>query len=158
MGAKRPIFKLQKKITLYGLNLHTNVTYVQNLRFVHWMIWRTACGQTWKNGFWHFFCARSAQFLNYKKKISLHGINPNTNVTYMQNLRFLHWTVWRTACGQTWKNGFWHVFLRAKRPIFKLRKKISLYGINLHTNMTYKENLRFLHWMVWRTACGQTWK
>jgi len=68
-----------------------------------------------------FFCARSAQFLNYEK-IARYSINPHTIVTSMQNLRFLHWTVRRTACEQTWKNGFLACFLRAKHPIFKLRK------------------------------------
>ena len=99
LRAKRPIFKL-RNITLNGINPQTNVTYMQNLRFLHWMVWRTACGQTWKNGFLACFCARSAQFLNYEK-ITFYGINLHTNLTYMQNLRFLHWTVWRTACGRT---------------------------------------------------------
>ena len=110
LRAKRPIFKL-RNITLNGINPQTNLTYMQNLRFLHWMVWPTACRQTWKNGFWHVFCARSAHFLNYKK-ITHYGINPHTNMTYMQNLRFLHWTVWRTACGQTWKTDFSMFFAR----------------------------------------------
>ena len=89
-----------KKITLQGINPHRNVFYMQNLRFLHWTVWRTACGQTWKNWFWHVFWAQSAQFWYYKK-ITLDGINPHTNVTNMQNLRFLHWTIWYTAYGRT---------------------------------------------------------
>ena len=105
-----------KKINLYGINPHTNVIYMQNLRFLNWTVWRTACGQTWKNGFWHVFCAQSAQFLKYEK-ITLYGINPHTNVTYMQSLGFLHWRVCRKACGQSWNSDFGRFFGR-KAPNF----------------------------------------
>ena len=144
---------MTKKVSLYGINLLINVTYMQNLRFLHWTVWRTACGQTWKNGIWHFLRAKRPIFK--LRNITLNGINPQTNVTYMQNLRFLHWMVWRTACRQTWKNGLLACFC-ARSAQFLNYKKISLYGINPHTNVTYMQNLRFLHWTVWRTACRQT--
>ena len=118
LRAKRPIFKLRENHSLwhqptYKCDLHAKFE-VSTLNGLAYSV-RTNMK---KNGFWHVFCARSAQFLNYEK-ISLYGINPHTNVTNMQNLRFLHRTVWRTAWGKTGKSNF-GIFWGAKRdaPIF----------------------------------------
>ena len=80
---------LNKKINIndinhrYKSNLHSKFE-VSKPKGVAYSV-RTAG----KNEFWHVFWAQSAQFLNYKK-VTLYGINLHTNVTYVQNLRFLH--------------------------------------------------------------------
>ena len=110
LGAKRPVLKLQKNHSLrhqptYKCDISAKFE-VSTLNGLAYSL-RTNLKKR------ILACFLRAKRLIFKlRKITLYSINPDTNVTYMQNLRFLHWTVWRIACGQTWKNGIWHFFVR----------------------------------------------
>ena len=133
LGAKHPILKLQK-----NHSLRHQPTYKCDLRAKFEVFTLNGLAQSMRTNMKKriltcFFAREAPNFFNYVK-ITLYGINPHTNVTYMQNLKVSTLNGLAYSVRTNMKKWILACFLRVKRPIFKLRKK-SVFTASTHIQM-----------------------